>query len=218
MAKRSKKTGGVARDLALAGELCLAFANTAASRQDARYRRSPSPARPALADYGDLVAWGLEMGVLETHDAQRLKRTAAERNDQAAAVFARAMELRRALGRIFTAVAAGKPTAATDLATLNAALAELVPARQVATGPTGFRWTRGGDDAALARVLWPVAESAAELLISDDRRRVRQCADPPCPLLFVDRRSGLRQWCDPNTCGSRAKGRRNYRRGGKAGR
>ncbi len=158
------------------------------------------------------------MGILEAAGARRLERAAAEHGDEAAAVFAQALELRRALGRTFTAAAMGKPPAVSDLATLNATLADLAPNRQVATGPKGFGWTWGGDDTALARVLWPVIQSAAELLISGDHDKVRQCADPSCALLFVDRRSGLRRWCDPNTCGSRLKGRRNYRRGGKAGR
>ena len=116
--------------------------------------------------------------------------------------------------RSFTAVAAGKQPSPEDLNPLNRALAD-VPTRRVVVGGDGFRWGWGGDETALERMLWPVIQSAAELLISDDRKRVRQCADKHCTRLFVDRRSGLRRWCDPNTCGSREKGKRLYRSGGR---
>ena len=56
-------------------------------------------------------------------------------------------------------------------------------------------------------MLWPVAHSAAELLISDDLDRVKQCADDRgCGWLFVDTsRNRSRRWCSMESCGNRAK-------------
>lgn len=49
-----------------------------------------------------------------------------------------------------------------------------------------------------------------ELAAAGDR--VRNCGDPACDWLFIDRsRNHSRQWCDMGTCGSRAKMAR-YRR------
>jgi len=70
---------------------------------------------------------------------------------------------------------------------------------------------------ALDAVLWPVAASAAELLVSgDDLSRVRVCGlyeDGECGWLFVDQtRSHTRRWCSMKDCGNRAKARRHYHR------
>ncbi len=238
MAKR--RDTGMPRELELSDELCLAFANTAAGRRDDRFRAGPPPS-PGLDDYGALLAWSQRMGVVPPPDAQRLARLAAERPAEAAAIHARAMGMRAAIGRIFTVIAERELPSPQDLATLNATLAELPPRILVPeadgwslafaesgnalppqetelaarlSGPAPPHSNAGSADL-LARPLWSISLSAAELLISADREWVRQCADPQCPRLFVDRRSRRRRWCDPNTCGSRARGKRFYRRGGR---
>lgn len=58
-------------------------------------------------------------------------------------------------------------------------------------------------------MLWPVARSAADLLVSPDLARVRKCAGPTCDWPFVDMsRNRSRRWCDMRECGNRAKARR----------
>ena len=90
-----------------------------------------------------------------------------------------------------------------DLAALNGSLRK----REVFPESGGFRRGWVADDTALDRVLWPLAHSAAELLASDRCQRVRQCASEGCTRLFVYV-NPRRRWCDENTCGNRAKGRR----------
>lgn len=82
--------------------------------------------------------------------------------------------------------------------------------RAVVPGADDFRWDWTEDVGALDRMLWPVAQSAAELLVSGDLADVRQCNATGCFRLFVSR-SKRRLWCDMNTCGNRAKGRRYQR-------
>ncbi len=212
MAKR--RSTEIPRELELSGELCLAFANTAAKRRDDRYRRSEPPSAPGLDDYADLLAWSRRMGAVRAPDAQRLRRLAAERSTEADAAHAQASELRAGIGRIFTAIARQELPSPRELSILNASLAELPP-RLVDPEADGYGWTFAGPDDAFECLLWPISLSAAELLISDDRRWVRQCADAQCTRLFVDRHSRRRKWCDPNTCGSRARGKRFHRRGGR---
>ncbi|HEX9737484.1 MAG TPA: ABATE domain-containing protein [Thermoanaerobaculia bacterium] len=208
--KATRSADDVPRELERAGELCLAFANTAAPRLDDRSQKTKPP--PALGSYGDLVDWGRRMGVLEDLDAERLTQAAAERPEDAAVAFTRALSLRAGLVRIFTAVALGKPAASRDLETLNGALRAALPWRRLAGRGKSFHWQWDGDEEALDRMLWPVVASASELLLSDDLRWLRQCAGERCPRLFVDRGSRRRKWCDMNTCGSRPKGRRHYKR------
>ena len=77
-----------------------------------------------------------------------------------------------------------------------------------------YRWewqSEGGN--LLDRILWPIAESAANLLTSQDRADIRECDAPDCEWLFLDHsRNGSRRWCDMKSCGNRQKARRHYRR------
>jgi predicted RNA-binding Zn ribbon-like protein len=62
-------------------------------------------------------------------------------------------------------------------------------------------------------MLSPVAWSVAELLMSEDLHRVRECAGPDCGWLFMDTsKNGSRRWCSMETCGNRAKARRHRER------
>ena len=66
---------------------------------------------------------------------------------------------------------------------------------------------------ALDYPLWPIARSAADLLVSADVALVHECASDVCSWLFVDRSPGRRRrWCDMKVCGNRAKARRFYQR------
>jgi predicted RNA-binding Zn ribbon-like protein len=127
------------------------------------------------------------MGVLEDLDAERLAQAAAQRPEDAAVVFVRALSIRDSLVRIFTAVALGKPARSMDLDILNDALDTVLPRRRLVGREKSFGWRWDRDEAALDQMLWPVVASAADLLLSDDLRWVRQCGGKDCPRLFVDR-------------------------------
>jgi predicted RNA-binding Zn ribbon-like protein len=50
-------------------------------------------------------------------------------------------------------------------------------------------------------------------LVRDSPGRVRECADPRCPALFLDTsRNRSRRWCSMERCGARAKASAYYRR------
>jgi predicted RNA-binding Zn ribbon-like protein len=189
------------------GKLCLDFVNTAENRQ-----HPITPEKEHLTGYKALVAWGEQAGVLEDGQARRLLTLAAARPDEAAQVLARAIALREAIYGLFSAVARGAAPPAGDLERLNAALAEgLAQARLTLAGEeVVWAWD---ETPALDRVLWPVARSAAELLTSEERERVRECAGKDCTWLFLDTsRNRSRQWCDMQSCGNRAKAKRHYQK------
>ncbi len=205
------ETGQPTFDLG-AGRLCLDFANTA------DWHRSARP-EERLRSYADLLAWGRQAAALTAGEAERLLRAAQRRPADAADVLRRAVALREAIYRLFSALAAGRPPADADLAVLNAALAEALPRLRLAASEEGFVWTWAGDADALDAVLWPVARSAAELLTADERDRVRECADDNCGWLFLDMsRNRSRRWCSMEGCGNRAKARRYYARKKRAAR
>jgi predicted RNA-binding Zn ribbon-like protein len=172
------------------------------------------PENELLTDAADLVAWATGAGVVSAAAAGRLTALARARPRDAAAALDRAMSLRGTLRRLFLEVARGAPTPAA-LAAFDRFLPEVHRQLTLVPAPAAERrrgraatWTwRDGDD--LDAVLWPVARSAADLLVSTEAGQVRVCGGAACGWLYVDRsRNGLRRWCQMETCGTREKSRR----------
>jgi predicted RNA-binding Zn ribbon-like protein len=190
----------------IAGAVCLDFANTVGGRRGGE-------AREHVPTYAALVEWGREVGVLAPDDAARLEQQAVRRRDEAGAVLARAVALREAIYALFAARLEGRESAAQDLASLNAELGRALHHMVVASTPDGFTWQWTRDEEALDPMLWRVARSAADLLLSPTLGSVRQCADETCGWLFLDTtRNRSRRWCDMRGCGNRAKVRRHRAR------
>jgi predicted RNA-binding Zn ribbon-like protein len=213
-----EQTGAARRTFDLSGgALCLDYANTLDDRPD------PRP-NEYLESYADLLAFARQTGALAESDVARLHDASARRSAEAAAVLARAIELRETIYRLFLAVAGDDPVPTADLASLNVVLAEALSHARVAETPTRprlaeapaqprFTWTWADDPLSLDLPLWPVARSAAELLTSPDLQALRLCASDRCDWLFLDTsRNGSRRWCSMRTCGNRAKARRHHAR------
>ncbi len=189
----------------IANALCLNFANTL-------YGHGNVPIHEYLKDYRDLVLWSRHAGILDERQADALIREGTRRPTEAVATFHRAIALRETLFRTFTAIANGESPKPNDLAALNSARTDALSHSKIDRSGDRFNiaWT---DEAALARVLWPIALSAAELLTSEDLHRVRECDGDTCDWLFVDTsRNHLRRWCSMHECGNRAKVRRYLKR------
>jgi predicted RNA-binding Zn ribbon-like protein len=175
-------------------DLCLNFANT-------RYWRGSATPTEDVRSLDDLLGWA------ET--AERLPAALAQRFAQGSGVLEAAIALRETIHRCFSATASGRAPAGEDLDALNAALAA-APARQrVSCGG----WDIGTPEPSAASLLAPALWSAADLLVSKQLERVRQCANPECGWLFLDNsKSGNRRWCSMSACGNRAKAHRHYLR------
>jgi len=190
------------------GTLCLDFANSWSDRG--------RPDTEKLHGYADLLAFAVQAGQLAAGEAARLERRAERHPREAAAAFARCRELRESLYRIFSAVAARRAPPGADLERLNAALPDALSRLRIERRGARFVWAWQAPAAPaepLDAPLWPALRSAAELLTSDERRRVRECAGSDCTWLFLDRsRNRSRRWCEMQTCGNRAKARRHYHR------
>jgi predicted RNA-binding Zn ribbon-like protein len=187
--------------------VCLAFANTL------RWHASDHP-KETLHSYADLVAWARGAALVSEREEQQLLRDAAARPAEAGQAFHRALALREAIYRIFVAlIHAGSPDEA-DLSELNATLAQITTGARVVRTPKGWAWQWSQPEEALDGPIGLIARSAAELLISEQRERVGQCADDRgCGWLFLDTsKNRRRRWCDISDCGNRAKQRRRYQR------
>lgn len=186
---------------------CLQFANSI------EWRGGRNPIEH-LHTYADLLDWGLKVGALAHDEAARLADAAAGRPAEANRAFARAILLREALYRIFSAAARQLKPPADDLALLNQELHVSTANRRLEGDCSGFRW-EWEHDLAMDRPLWKVADSASELLTSPVYlERLKECADDHgCAWLFIDTtRNRSRMWCSMDGCGNRAKAQRHYRR------
>lgn len=159
------------------GHLCMDFANTVSWRSSRHIER--------LRAYGDLVAWSRQAGVLTSDEARDLTRKASRQPAKSAKVLHEAVALREAIYRIFSAIATGRPPLTADLLILNRALERALVRRRVLPVIRGFAWNwmHGG---AMNCMLWPIAQSAADLLTSDELRDVHLCAADNCGWIFVD--------------------------------
>lgn len=187
--------------------LCLSFTNTL------HWHASEHP-KETLLSYTDLVTWAQGVGLVSDHQARNLLLDADDRPAEARLVLMRAIALRETIYRIFVAlIRKGAPTDS-DLTELNSMLTNLTNGPRVVKTAKGYAWKWDVDEDALDWLIGPVALSAADLLISDERERVGQCADVRgCGWLFLDTsRNHSRRWCDINDCGNRAKQRRHYQR------
>jgi predicted RNA-binding Zn ribbon-like protein len=191
------------QDLKLVGGAsCLDFANT----------------DDLLRDYEDLLIWALHASVLDAEHVTRLRRVAGSDPRRAEAAFKRAIRLRRTIRRLLSGQAAGRPLEEGDLADLSSVVAKAATHLRLRTTTCGVDWHWHGADDRLDWPIWRVARSAADLLLSEDRERVRECSGRNCNWLFIDTsRNRSRRWCDMAVCGNREKARRNYARSKQAG-
>jgi predicted RNA-binding Zn ribbon-like protein len=198
----------------IGGRLCLDFINTVDGRKRDSQRRESSAVNSLvlgdkLREYSDLVEWSRHAGVVTATEAGRLIQASKRNTGEARDVFDRAIALREALYRICKAAMTGRRTQRVDLKTLNDELLEARTHERLTHAADGFRWESVGGEAALDRMLWSLAHSAAELLTAGDLSRLRQCGGEECGWLFEDAsRNRSRQWCHMQDCGNLAKVRR----------
>lgn len=191
-------------DAFIGGALCLDFANTVSGSFKDR-------SRSRLTRYDELLSWCCAAASLEAIDAAALLHLAEADPRRAANLLARALALREALYRIFSALAAGDAAPATDLDLLNRELQTAMKHLAVAPQAEAFawRWPTVAED--LASPIWPIARSAADLLTGPELPLLRECGR--CCWLFVDRsKNKRRRWCSMDVCGNRAKSERHYSR------
>jgi predicted RNA-binding Zn ribbon-like protein len=185
------------------GNLCLDFTNTVEFR-------GSDECLEFLRSYTSVLAWCWRNRLVDDAEMERLHALSVRQTGEAEAVFQSAVDLRETIYRLCKAVIAGDSPAPNDLEFLNQMLARVQPQRRLESSDGGFAWAWVQSDD-LAHILAPVALAAAELLVSDDLQRVRQC--PNCGWLFVDTsRNHSRRWCSMDFCGSKIKSRRQYER------
>jgi predicted RNA-binding Zn ribbon-like protein len=188
------------------GILCLDFVNTV-------HCYGCTDLGEYLNTYDDLVAWSRHVGTITDDEAKKVSSRANRKPAEAKNAHSRAIELREAIYRIFTITLEGQSPAPEDLVVFNNHLSEAMTRSQIVKTQDGYHWDMTANKTELDWILNPVIRSAADLLVSEEIRQVKRCADPTCGWLFLDiSRNRSRRWCDMADCGNRAKASRFYKK------
>ena len=186
-----------------AGVLCLDFINTLDDRP------SEQP-KELINSYLDLLHFGEDTKILDPVQVRNLSESYASALAQR--VLKQALALREALFAIFFATMSKSPVPPDALVTLNQCLRVAAGHSQLVESKRHFSWNFV-DYLSYEAVLWPIARSAADLLVSDQLQFVRACASKTCQWFFLDTsKNHRRRWCDMKLCGNRSKARRFYER------
>lgn len=193
------------------GHPALDLANTISRRDDPQRRAEH------LNSYADLVAFAVQSDIISPKQAQEIRHYSERHGSEGKRLFRSVILFRESLYRAFAAIAKGSAPATPDLRAINQAAISALRHRELKRVNGGYRWEwkNGVHSGAhsLERILWPIAQAAADLLTSGDLKLVRWCEAADCEWLFLDRsRNRSRRWCDMTSCGNRAKARRHYQR------
>jgi predicted RNA-binding Zn ribbon-like protein len=195
----------------IAGALVLDFVNTGSQWRTTGPGRLPTAGRERLNRYDDLVAWARQASVITPELAVALRAAAQANPDEAARTLSRTRRLRAGLQVLFTAAMTGDAAPAAAMTAVNREIGALLGAARLHPTDDGYQLAPPGAidviHPALDAPLWPVLQSALDVLTSDDVRAVHACAETTCGWLFLDR-TGRRRWCSMASCGTAAKVRR----------
>ncbi|WP_409305824.1 CGNR zinc finger domain-containing protein [Peribacillus sp. SCS-155] len=194
------------KNLTILGDsYCLDFANTVgwhASKQPQEWIRN----------YDALVEWSLYAGIITKSKYQELYDSAVLQPQQGLKIYEEAIEMRECLYRIFSAEAAKKSINLSDLSLLNKWIKRSAAFVVLNKTDNGYYRTFAESEE-LDQMLWVIADSAAELLTSDIRYKIKQCEGGTCGWLFIDTsKNKSRRWCSMQDCGNREKAKKYYNR------
>src|SRR5438132_10813066 len=150
------------------GALCLDFVNTVDPRH-------ATDRWDYLTDYAAFLDWSTYAGGIQGSEARRLGRAALGRDSAITEIMNRVLHLRESLYRLFASIAERRPLPRGALESLNAELAEAQANAEIVHSRGGFTWGWSADPLRLDRALWPIARSAADLLVAGDLERIREC-------------------------------------------
>ena len=189
--------------LFIADQLWLDFVNT-------QIAPAESPAE-LLQTPADLVAWLHAAGVPGNAAQKRMLQKAHGPSGEQ--WLKQALEFRSALRSLAVALSSDAAVPPNAPKAINQVLLESRSTQSVRKSRSGFELTEDREPSSLLGLLAPVAQSAAEFLVSGKFDRIRKCGNPACILYICDTtRSHTRQWCSMATCGNRMKVAAFYRR------
>ena len=157
----------------LGGRLCLNFVNTL------DWRGTDSP-QEFLNTFHDLASWSRHAGICSRQETRILNQMADRSDAEAKSVLNRAIKLREAIYRLFAASIAARSPVKEDLSVFNENLCRSLRESQITAIKDGYAWDIAGNKTNPDWILNPIIHSAAEILVSDELKKIKTCADSAC--------------------------------------
>jgi predicted RNA-binding Zn ribbon-like protein len=196
----SKTTHGPAFQL-VAGHPALDFVNTL----DWRFRQSEP--EELLKNYDSLLEFMEESELLTPKQARQLQR--ATGGSEGRLALKECLQLREAIAQVLYAKLDGDNPLPASLKTLEECFKAARSRQELRWKKNGLAWKWPEIETESEFPLWLLSSSAAQLMLSEDARRVRDCDNAECRWLFMDTsKNHTRRWCDMKICGNRMKARR----------
>lgn len=169
------------------------------------WRLSPDRRSDGLADYGSLLDWAAQLGILDDAEADTLRADRLRDPRRASQVVEGVRTLRESVyATLYDNGDAAPVTRAYRDAIDHAALTPLPDAE-------GWTWSFPVD---LTLPLHRIALDAVELLTDPRQALLAQCQDAHCGWVFLDTSPRHnRRWCVSTDCGNRNRVREFYSRG-----
>lgn len=189
------------------GNLVLDFVNTA------EFHASNHP-NDMLESYADLLSWSQAAGILTQNEVRDLHLRLEKKPGQAAKRLNNVLALREIIYRMLSAAASHEAIDAADLTGFNQYLSKALLNCRISPNEGQFTWSWDPAGDPSDRIQWTLVREAANLITSDEIKRVGECADDRgCGYLFIDTsRNHSRRWCSMQDCGNRAKAQRHYQK------
>lgn len=188
----------------IAKNLFLDFVNTQKMRDGQPFE--------TLESFADFVAWATAINLLETGQAEDLFKN--WNGASAAGKFLQeTVRFRKLLRELAENIADGKEISDKTLKAINAHLKKQSGFTEIEKGENGFEKRFRFDLSEPAKLLQPIAESAADFLCYANFEFLRKCESSSCVLFFYDTtKNHKRRWCSMKACGNQAKAAAFYKR------
>ena len=184
------------------GTPALNFVNTL------KNRGSESP-KDYLTNYEDFVYWCYQAKVIDYEYYQQLSLEGYCYGHEAAVVVEQVVTTRFMLYEIFLSIIKREPADEIFVREFNSALDKVSKYLRFESTPDGMRRMWVNIDEEIPAPLCMVVQSAADLLLMADPKKIKRCKT--CGGLFFDRtRNGTRRWCNQMACGHLLRAKLHY--------
>lgn len=159
-----------------------------------------------LSNGNDLIAWMVMAGLITDREGDDI--TARYSTQDLDQIARSAVALREWWRSTIVQVLTGTDEITGTLERVNEILAHDSTYQLIESTDNGVALTLNRRWETTTSILAPIAESIADLVVSDAHHLIRNCENPTCTLWFQDRtKAHRRRWCSMAVCGNRAKAR-----------
>ena len=187
--------------------LCLDFVNTEVEAENRK--------KPFVSNFAELVAWIIDAKIANKEIVEfHLHSWSEEIRVEALRLC---LQFREALAQMTRIIVDNESILTENLLDINRWLGSRRGYRIIEQSKNGFeenfKFDEEKSSTSLNKFMYPIAESAVELLVHCDLKRVKQCESEHCSLYFYDTsKNQSRRWCSMMHCGNRNKVAAHYRR------